>query len=81
MENNEYYKYMILGTPIVQDPKKTVVLKVETETKKETLNKNTKKDNIALFAGELSFIHPVTKEVMDFKLDLPNRYPYNIFKN
>ena len=44
-------------------------------------NKNTKKDNIALFAGELSFIHPVTKEVMDFKLDLPNRYPYNIFKN
>ena len=35
MENNEYYKYMILGTPIVQDPKKTVVLKVETETKKE----------------------------------------------
>ena len=44
-------------------------------------NKNTKKDNIALFAGELSFIHPVTKEVIDFKLDLPNRYPYNIFKN
>ena len=35
MENNEYHKYMILGTPIVQDPKKTVVLKVETETKKE----------------------------------------------
>ena len=43
-------------------------------------NKNTKKDNIALFAKELSFYHPTTKEFMTFTLPLPNRYPFNIFK-
>ena len=43
-------------------------------------NKNTKKDNIALFAKELSFYHPTTKEFMTFALPLPNRYPFNIFK-
>lgn len=41
--------------------------------------KNEEKINIALFAYELSFIHPTKKEQMTFKLNLPNRYPYNIF--
>lgn len=36
--------------------------------------------NIALFAGILSFTHPTTKEKLTFKLNLPNRYPFNIFK-
>lgn len=43
-------------------------------------NKNAiKGEQIALFAYSLSFIHPVTKEVMNFKLDLPRKYPWNIF--
>jgi len=36
-------------------------------------------EQIALFASSLSFLHPVSKEVMTFSLDLPNRYPFNIF--
>ena len=40
-------------------------------------NKNTKKDNIALFAGELSFIHPVKKERVTFEVDIPDIYPFN----
>jgi len=36
--------------------------------------------NIALFAYLLSFTHPTTKERLEFKLDLPNYYPFNIFK-
>ena len=35
---------------------------------------------IALFSHTLSFYHPTTKELMTFKLDLPNRYPFTIFK-
>ena len=35
---------------------------------------------IALFSYYLSFIHPTTKEVMEFKLDLPNREPFNMIK-
>ena len=42
-------------------------------------NKNTKKDNIALLAKQLSFYHPTTQEFLTFELDLPNRYPFNIF--
>lgn len=41
------------------------------------INKNN--INLALFAYKLEFIHPTTKEVMSFKLNLPNKYPYNIF--
>jgi 23S rRNA pseudouridine1911/1915/1917 synthase len=44
-------------------------------------NKNTRKDNIALFAKELSFYHPTTKELLNFSIPLPDRYPFNIFKN
>ena len=37
-------------------------------------------EQIALFAKKIEFIHPVTKENMSFELELPNRYPFNIFK-
>lgn len=44
-------------------------------------NKNAiKGQQIALFATKLSFIHPVSKEVMTFSLPLPNSYPWNLFK-
>lgn len=36
--------------------------------------------SIALFAKELTLIHPTTKQKLTFTLDLPNRYPFNIFK-
>jgi len=36
---------------------------------------------IALFAKELELIHPTTKEVMKFSIELKNKYPWNIFKN
>lgn len=36
-------------------------------------------EQIALFAYQLNLIHPTTKEEMVFKMDIPNRYPYNIF--
>lgn len=36
--------------------------------------------NIALFAKVLSFYHPITKEKLTFEIDLPKRYPFNIFK-
>ncbi|MEG0138024.1 MAG: RNA pseudouridine synthase [Bacilli bacterium] len=42
-------------------------------------NKNTPKDNIALFASSLSFHHPITNELLEFKQELPNKYPFNIF--
>ncbi len=44
-------------------------------------NSNYKKgEQIALFAKELSFFHPITKQKITFCLDLPNRYPYTLFK-
>lgn len=36
-------------------------------------------EQIALFAKSLSFYHPITKEKLTFELDLPDRYPWNIF--
>ena len=36
--------------------------------------------DIALYAKALSFIHPTTKEQLNFTLDTPNKYPFNIFK-
>ena len=45
-------------------------------------NLNVKKNsNIALFASSISFYHPITKERLTFKLDIPNKYPWNIFKD
>jgi len=37
------------------------------------------KGQLALFAYFLEFYHPITKEKMSFSLDLPDRYPFNIF--
>ncbi len=43
-------------------------------------NKNSKtNDNIALFAKSVSFNHPTTKEKLKFEINLPDRYPFNIF--
>ena len=44
------------------------------------MEKNPNNINIALFAKSISFIHPTTKEKLTFSLDIPNRYPFNIFK-
>ena len=45
-------------------------------------NKNAKKgEQIALFSKKIEFIHPTTQEKMTFELDLPNRYPFNIFES
>lgn len=45
---------------------------------KYNLNSNDKV-NIALFAKKLSFYHPITKEFLSFELELPKRYPFNLF--
>ena len=37
------------------------------------------KTSVALFAKKLSFEHPVTKEKLIFELDIPKRYPFNLF--
>lgn len=37
-------------------------------------------EQIALFAKRIEFIHPTTNELLTFELDLPNRYPFTIFK-
>ena len=43
-------------------------------------NKNAKVgQQIALFSKKIEFIHPTTKENMVFEIDLPNKYPWNIF--
>lgn len=43
-------------------------------------NKNSKPgEQIALFSNSISFNHPITKERLTFNLNLPNRYPWNIF--
>jgi len=42
-------------------------------------NKDTKKDQIALFASKIEFIHPTTKEKISFELPKPDRYPFNLF--
>ena len=44
---------------------------------KDFINDN--KELIALIAKELSFYHPVTKELLHFEIDLPKRYPYTLF--
>ena len=40
---------------------------------------NPKNINIALFAKSITFKHPTTKEILTFELNIPNRYPFNIF--
>ena len=36
--------------------------------------------DIALFAKSITFNHPTTKEELTFTLDIPNKYPFNLFK-
>lgn len=36
-------------------------------------------EQIALYAGTLSFYHPITKEKLSFSLPLPNREPFKTF--
>ena len=44
-------------------------------------NKNAKVgEQLALFAKKLEFYHPITNELLTFELDLPNRKPFNMFK-
>lgn len=40
---------------------------------------NDNQENIALIAKKISFYHPTTKELLTFEIELPKRYPYNIF--
>ena len=45
-------------------------------------NKNAKKgEQIALFSKNITFMHPITKELLSFSLQLPNKNPWNLFKN
>lgn len=44
-------------------------------------NKNVKiREQIALFSSEISFMHPTLNKEMNFKLPLPQRYPFSIFR-
>lgn len=43
-------------------------------------NKKAEKAQIALYATELSFYHPITNEKISFNINLPNKYPFNLFK-
>lgn len=42
--------------------------------------KATKKDQLSLYSVKLEFLHPTTKELMSFSINLPNTYPWNLFK-
>ena len=37
------------------------------------------KTSIALFSKKIEFYHPTTKELLSFELNIPKRYPFNIF--
>lgn len=36
-------------------------------------------EQLALFSKKLSFEHPITKDRLFFEIDLPNKYPWNLF--
>lgn len=38
-------------------------------------------EQLALFAKKISFYHPITNELLNFEIDLPSRYPFNLFKD
>lgn len=45
-------------------------------------SKNAKQgEQIALWATKLEFIHPISKEKMIFKSDIPNKYPWSEFRS
>ena len=37
-------------------------------------------EQIALFSDSITFNHPITKESLTFKIEIPKRIPFNIFK-
>ena len=37
-------------------------------------------EQLALFAKRLEFYHPISNELMTFEVDLPDRMPFNLFK-
>ena len=39
------------------------------------------KEQLALFAKKITFNHPTTNEELSFELDLPNRYPFSLYKD
>ena len=41
--------------------------------------KSNNKSNIALIAKTLSFYHPTTLKLLTFDIDLPKKYPWNLF--
>lgn len=44
-------------------------------------NKRVKRnEQLALYSVKLEFIHPTTKELLSFNIDLPNTYPWTVFK-
>ena len=44
-------------------------------------NKNSKVgEQLALFAKRLEFYHPISNESLCFEIDLPDRYPFSLFK-
>ena len=44
-------------------------------------NKNAKVgEQLALFSKRLEFYHPISNELLCFELDLPNRFPFSLFK-
>lgn len=38
-------------------------------------------EQLALFAKRISFYHPITNELLNFEINLPSRYPFNLFKD
>lgn len=42
-------------------------------------NKNAEKAQIALYATELTFYHPITSEKLTFSVKIPNKYPFSLF--
>ncbi len=45
-------------------------------------NKSAKaKEQLALFSKKITFNHPITGEKLSFELDLPNRYPFSLYKD
>ena len=43
-------------------------------------NSKVTKGDIALLAKKVEFFHPVTKEKMVFSVDIPDKYPFSLFK-
>lgn len=44
-------------------------------------NPNAVKSQIALYAYQISFFHPISKKVLTFCSAIPNLYPFNLFLN